>query len=71
MRADQFADAVNRTAGLYSHLDDPQLRAIVTSLDRLPTVPHVYLQITQLAARPDATLWHQAGSVALGSAGAR
>jgi HD-like signal output (HDOD) protein/CheY-like chemotaxis protein len=62
-RADQLVDAVNRTAGLYTHLDDAALRGIVAGLDRLPTVPHVYLEITQVAARPDATLDELAGAV--------
>ena len=46
-RTDQLVDVVNRTAGLYTHLDDSVLRGIVAGLTRLPTVPHVYLEITQ------------------------
>jgi len=38
-RTDQLVDAVNRTGGLYAHLDDPALRGIIAGLDRLPTVP--------------------------------
>jgi len=62
-RVDQLVDAVNRTAGLYTHLDDPVMRRIVSSLDRLPTVPHVYLEITRLAAQPVTTLDELAASV--------
>ena len=62
-RTDQLVDAVNRTAGLYTHLDDPVLRGIIAGLDRLPSVPHLYLEITQLAARSDATLDELAAAV--------
>jgi DNA-binding NarL/FixJ family response regulator len=55
-RTDQLVEVVNRTAGLYTHLDDSVLRGIVSSLDRLPSVPHVYFEITRLASDPDATL---------------
>jgi HD-like signal output (HDOD) protein len=55
-RTEQLVEAVNRTASLYTHLDDPVLRGIVSSLDRLPTVPHVYLEITRLASEPEVTL---------------
>ena len=62
-RTDQLVDAVNRTGGLYAHLDDPALRGIIAGLDRLPTVPHVYLEITRLATRADATLDELAAAV--------
>ncbi len=55
-RTEQLVDVVNRTASLYTHLDDPVMRRIISGLDRLPTVPHVYLEITQLASRPETTL---------------
>jgi HD-like signal output (HDOD) protein/ActR/RegA family two-component response regulator len=55
-RTEQLVEAVNRTASLYTHLDDPVLRGIVSGLDRLPTVPQVYFEITRLAADPEATL---------------
>lgn len=62
-RAEQLIDAVNRTASLYTHLDDPVLRRIVAGLDRLPTVPNVYFEITRLASKPDTTLDELAASV--------
>jgi HD-like signal output (HDOD) protein len=62
-RSEPLVDAVTRTASLYTHLADPVLRTMVSSLDRLPTVPHVYLEITRLAAEPDATLDDLAASV--------
>jgi HD-like signal output (HDOD) protein len=62
-RTDQLVDAVNRTATLYTHLDDPVLREMISSLDRLPTVPHVYLEITRLASDPESTLDQLAASV--------
>jgi HD-like signal output (HDOD) protein len=55
-RTEQLVDVVNRTASLYTHLADPVLRRIVSGLDRLPTVPHVYLEITRLASQPETTL---------------
>jgi HD-like signal output (HDOD) protein/ActR/RegA family two-component response regulator len=55
-RTDHLVDVVNRTAGLYTHLDDPALRGIIAGLERLPTAPQVYLELTQLAATPEATL---------------
>jgi HD-like signal output (HDOD) protein len=62
-RTDQLVDAVNRTASLYTHLDDPVLREVISGLDRLPTVPHVYLELTRLASEPEATLDDLAASV--------
>jgi HD-like signal output (HDOD) protein/ActR/RegA family two-component response regulator len=62
-RTEQLVDVVNRTASLYTHLDDPVLRRIVAGLDRLPTVPHVYFEITRLASKPEATLDELAASV--------
>jgi HD-like signal output (HDOD) protein len=62
-RTEQLVDVVNRTASLYTHLDDPVLRGIVAGLDRLPTVPHVYFEITRLASKPEATLDELAASV--------
>ena len=55
-RTEQLVDVVNRTASLYTHLDDPVLRRIISGLDRLPTVPHVYFEITRLASQADAML---------------
>jgi HD-like signal output (HDOD) protein/ActR/RegA family two-component response regulator len=47
---------VNRTSSLHAHLDDPVLRGIIAGLDRLPSVPHVFLEINRLAADPKTTL---------------
>jgi HD-like signal output (HDOD) protein len=55
-RTEQLVDVVNRTASLYTHLADPVLRRIVSGLDRLPTVPRVYLEITRLASHSETTL---------------
>jgi len=55
-RSDLLVEVVNRTASLYIHLDDPVLRGIISGITRLPSVPHVYLEITRLAQRADATL---------------
>jgi DNA-binding NarL/FixJ family response regulator len=55
-RTEQLVDVINRTASLYTHLDDPVMRRIISRLDRLPTVPHVYLEITRLASQAETTL---------------
>jgi HD-like signal output (HDOD) protein len=62
-RTEQLVETVNRTAGLYTHLDDSLLRGIVSSLDRLPSVPHVYFEITRLASDPETTLDDLAATV--------
>ena len=54
--ADQLIAVINRTANLHAHLNDPVLRGMIAGLDRLPSVPHVYLEITRVAAQPNATL---------------
>lgn len=54
--ADQLIAVINRTTGLHAHLNDPVLRSMIAGLDRLPSVPHVYLEITRVAAQPNATL---------------
>jgi HD-like signal output (HDOD) protein/CheY-like chemotaxis protein len=54
--ADQLIAVITRTAGLHAHLDDPVLRGMIAGLDRLPSVPLVYLEITRAAAQPNSTL---------------
>jgi HD-like signal output (HDOD) protein/ActR/RegA family two-component response regulator len=54
--ADQLVSVINRTTSLHAHLDDPVLRGLIAGLDRLPSAPHVYLEITRVAALPNSTL---------------
>jgi HD-like signal output (HDOD) protein len=54
--ADQLIVVVNRTSSLHAHLADPTLRGLIAGLDRLPTVPQVYLEITAAAVQPNSTL---------------
>jgi HD-like signal output (HDOD) protein/CheY-like chemotaxis protein len=54
--ADQLIAVITRTTSLHAHLNDPVLREMIAGLDRLPSVPHVYLEITRVAAQPNATL---------------
>ncbi len=54
--AELLITVINRTSSLHAHLDDPVLRGIVAGLDRLPSVPHVFLEINRLAADPKTTL---------------
>jgi HD-like signal output (HDOD) protein len=54
--ADQLIAVITRTTSLHSHLDDPVLRGMIAGIDRLPSVPHVYLEITRVAALPNSTL---------------
>src|SRR6266536_3212162 len=56
--ADQLISVINRTTSLHDHLNDPSLRGMIAGLDRLPSVPQVYLEITRAAAQPNATLNH-------------
>jgi HD-like signal output (HDOD) protein/ActR/RegA family two-component response regulator len=54
--AEQLITVINRTSSLHAHLDDPVLRGIIAGLDRLPSVPHVFLEINRLAGDPTTTL---------------
>jgi len=46
---------IDRACALQQLLNDPELRAVVGSLDRLPTAPEVYLKVTRELARKGAT----------------
>jgi HD-like signal output (HDOD) protein len=54
--AEQLITVINRTTSLHAHLHDPVLRGMIAGLDRLPSVPHVYLEITRVAAQSNSTL---------------
>jgi HD-like signal output (HDOD) protein len=54
--AEQLIGVINRTASLHAHLDDPVLRGMIAGLDRLPSVPQTYLDITRAAVQPNCTL---------------
>jgi HD-like signal output (HDOD) protein len=54
--ADQLITIINRTTRLHARLDDPVLRGMIAGIDRLPSVPHVYLEITRVAAKSNSTL---------------
>jgi HD-like signal output (HDOD) protein len=48
-------EVVERTGALHQALTDPKLRAMVGSVDRLPSALHVFQQLSDLLAREDAS----------------
>jgi HD-like signal output (HDOD) protein len=54
--ADQLIAIISRTTSLHAHLADPVLRGMIAGLDRLPSAPLVYLEMTRAAAQPNSTI---------------
>jgi len=54
--AEQLIGVVNRTRSLQAYLHNPGLRTLIAGLDRLPSVPSVYLEIMNVAGRSYTTL---------------
>jgi HD-like signal output (HDOD) protein len=54
--ADMLKLVVERVCGLHSLLGDPQLREVVGRIDKLPSVPQVYLDLIAALDRPETTM---------------
>jgi len=48
-------EAIDRTCELQALLASPELRALVGRLDKVPSIPHTYFQLSQAAADPGAS----------------
>lgn len=55
--------AVERTAALNRRLTDPTLRAIVGSVDRLPSALHIFQRLSEAVSRDDASIDEVTGLV--------
>src|SRR5262249_35044517 len=47
--------AIERTCDLHRLLEDEAIRQVVGRLDRLPSVPQTYVELTEAASRPGAS----------------
>lgn len=54
--AEALVVAVNRICRLRDQMEDRALREIVAQLDRLPSLPSLYIEVNQAIASPDASL---------------
>ena len=53
---EDLVTAVERTCRLRDRMKDPTLRRVVLQLDRLPSLPSLYLEVNRAIAAPDASL---------------
>ncbi|MBI2567415.1 MAG: HDOD domain-containing protein [Candidatus Schekmanbacteria bacterium] len=54
--AELLRNVVERACGLQALLQDESVQAVIGKVDRLPSVPRTYWQLTQAAAQPDVRL---------------
>jgi HD-like signal output (HDOD) protein len=54
--AERLSDVIARACGLHALLRSDAVRAVVGSLDRLPSLPRVYAQLTRALADPETSL---------------
>lgn len=54
--AEHIRNVISQALALRQMLSNPNLRACISSIDMLPSLPSLYSQVTSIAASPDGTL---------------